>query len=1261
MPGGWNPQEEGVVYVEQTPAPIVLITAADTDIQVLASALNHLPQGFPEIRAVNLAALQQQLTIDTYAEEVLEKAQAIVVRLLGGVGYWPYGLEVVQDIAARTGAKLILLPGDDKPDPALFSRSTLPLTEVNQIWRYLIEGGVENIKQLLYFLANRCLGRNYQVALPQAVEKCDLYDFSVIHEGAIPPISPPSEGGLIGLIFYRAHYLAGNTKAIDALCQALVDRGLQPVPIFISSLRDPDVQAELIHYFQPKEGLPIRLLLNTTSFSLISPKPLYPASPTADDGTELWQKLDVPILQVILSGGGVVQWEAQQRGLSPTDTAMNVALPEVDGRIISRAVSFKSAQSKHPILQTEILGYEPLGDRISFVADLSARWVKLAETPVADRRIALILANYPNRDGRLANGVGLDTPESCIEILKALQQQGYAVTDIPENGDELIRQLTQGITNDRELNSIRAISQTLSWQDYHLFFENLPETVQAEMKTRWSEDLGQVDYPIAGLQFGNVFVGIQPSRGYDQDPSLNYHAPDLEPTHEYFAFYQWVRQDFGAAAIVHVGKHGNLEWLPGKAVALSEKCYPEIALGAMPHFYPFIVNDPGEGSQAKRRAQAVIIDHLTPPMTRAELYDDLQTLENLVDEYYEAMTLDPSRMKALREKIVEVLAASNLDEDLGIRLSPDLLKQGWDCFEEQVLTYLDRSLCELKEAQIRDGLHILGQCPSGEQLRDLIIAIARHPQAGRMGLTRAIAADSGYDFDPLQDDPAMVLDGAWRNVGQAIAAIAEFAAGAIDAMISGNSPDNIGPLKTGPQTQTELTWIQNHLLPNLQKTTQEITTLLHGLNGGYVPSAPSGAPTRGRSEVLPTGRNFYSVDIRAVPTESAWNVGRNAAETLIERYTQENGECPRSLGLSVWGTATMRTGGDDLAQALALIGVQPIWDGASRRVVDFEILPLAVLGRPRVDVTLRISGFFRDAFPNLIDLFNRAVLAVAALDEPDEMNPIAANAQTEVQQWQASGLTQEQAIERSTYRVFGSKPGAYGAGLQGLIESQNWTDDRDLAQAYLNWSGYAYTGVGEGRSVPEVYSQRLQQMQIVLQNQDNREHDILDSDDYYQFQGGMTAAVRNLSGSQPTVYLGDNSMTENPKVKSLKEEIAKVYRSRVVNPKWIEGVKRHGYKGAFEMAATVDFLFAYDATTRCVADHMYQGVAEAYLFDAENFAFLKQSNAWAARDMSERLLEAHQRGLWKNASAATIDRLRAIALDAEGEIEQQIPVKSVPL
>ncbi|MGI0489528.1 cobaltochelatase subunit CobN [Pantanalinema rosaneae CENA516] len=445
--------------------------------------------------------------------------------------------------------------------------------------------------------------------------------------------------------------------------------------------------------------------------------------------------------------------------------------------------------------------------------------------------------------------------------------------------------------------------------------------------------------------------------------------------------------------------------------------------------------------------------------------------------------------------------------------------------------------------------------------------------------------------------------------------------------------------------------MHTHLLPALKQTSEEITHLLRGLDGQYVPAGAAGAPTRGRPDVLPTGRNFYSVDIRAIPTETAWEIGRKAAEAVIERYTQEQGEYPKTLGLSIWGTSTMRTGGDDLAEALALLGVKPVWEGMARRVIDFEILPLSVLGRPRVDVTLRISGFFRDAFANLIDLFDQAVAAVAALDEPPEQNPLAVRVRQETQAWQSQGLSLEQAEVRSRYRIFGSKPGAYGAGLQGLIEAQNWTDDRDLAQAYINWSSYAYTGQGQGHSAPEAFAQRLQQMQVVLHNQDNREHDLLDSDDYYQFQGGLTAAVRSTQGQNPVIYFGDHSRPEQPKVRQLREEIARVYRSRVVNPKWIAGVMRHGYKGAFEMAATIDYLFAYDATTHCVEDHMYQGIAEAYLFDPVVQEFVQQKNPWALRDMAERLLEASQRGLWQQVSPQTLDQLRALVHEAEGTIE----------
>ncbi|MGG6267369.1 cobaltochelatase subunit CobN [Leptolyngbya sp. AN03gr2] len=1218
-PGGWTPDLEGVVFVEQTPAPIVMITAADTDIQTLSVAVAQLPSDFPEVRGVNLLQLQQQLTIDTYAEEVLEAAKVIVLRIIGGRSYWSYGLEVVRETVEQSGATLIVLPGDDRPDLDLMSHSTVPFAQVERVWRYFNEGGVENYRNALQFLAKTYLEIDCEVADPQVVPRVGLYRTG---ESCSYRSNTVCSARKVGILFYRAHYLSGNTAVIDELCQALCDRNLCPVPIFVSSLRDPDVQSELLTNFQ--KDYTIDILLNTTSFSLGS---------TDGDVPELWKALDVPILQVILSGGTVEQWREQLRGLSPRDTAINVALPEIDGRIISRSISFKAVQAKHPALQTEVVTYQAVSDRVQFVADLTRNWVELRRSEISDRKVALILANYPSRDGRLANGVGLDTPASCIEILKALQAQGYTVENIPENGDELVFKLTEGVTNDPEARELRKVNQSLSLSEYESYFSTLP--VQQPMIDRW--ETPPTDFLIPGIQLGNVFVGIQPARGYDRDPSLNYHAPDLEPTHDYLAFYYWVREVFEAQAIVHVGKHGNLEWLPGKSVALSENCFPEIAIAALPHFYPFIVNDPGEGSQAKRRAQAVILDHLTPPMTRAELYGGLQKLEALIDEYYEAQNLDPSRLNVVRDRILELVETDNLKAELPSD-SDSIL---------ELITNTDRYLCELKEAQIRDGLHIFGKCPEDRQLRDLIVAIARHPQPNRIGLTRAIAEDWELDIDPLTTDPAEPLNDQFRTVGDAIAAIETEAANLVDRLFQGDVPQ--GHIYT-----SELNWIQSFLLPALQNTHQEIDFLLHGLNGGYVPAAPSGAPTRGRPEVLPTGRNFYSVDIRSIPTESAWQVGRKAAEAIIERYTQENGEYPRTIGLSIWGTSTMRTGGDDLAEALALLGVQPVWDGISRRVVDFEILPLSVLGRPRVDVTLRISGFFRDAFPNLIDLFDQAVAAIAQLDEPSDQNPLAAQVKQETQTWVNSGLSVEIADRRSRHRIFGSKPGAYGAGLQGLIESQNWETDEDLARAYINWSSYAYSSSGAAQSAPEAFQNRLNQMQIVLQNQDNQEHDLLDSDDYYQFQGGLTAAVRSTQGKNPTTYFGDHSLPENPKVRSLNQQIARVYRSRVINPKWIAGAMRHGYKGAFEMAATIDFLFAYDATAQCVEDYMYQGVAEAYLFDSAVQEFIRSKNPWALRDMAERLLEANQRGLWKQTEQSTLDQLRAIVLEAEGVIEGQI-------
>ncbi|MGY4614025.1 cobaltochelatase subunit CobN [Thermostichus sp. OS-CIW-38] len=719
LPGGWDPSQSGVIFLEQDPAPIVILSAADTDLTALSAALRLLPGDFPAVRAANLLQLQQPLSLDDYAEKVLRQARLILIRLLGGRAYWSYGLEVAKQVAAEEGSTLIVIPGDDRPDWDLVSHSTVPLAVADRVWRYWLEGGAENVAACLLLLAGEFLGGQYSAPDPQGLPRLGIYQ---------PPIAPLADpqAPKVGILLYRAHVLAGNTEPVDQLAKALVERGLQPLCLYTYSLQDPDLPQAIRDHF----GSQIDLLLNTTSFSLARLDSHQP-------DVSLWQELDVPVLQVILSGGSRQSWEDSTRGLGARDLAMNVALPEVDGRIISRAVSFKAVQQRDPHLQTEVVAYAAVPDRVEFVADLAANWVKLRRTPANQRRLALILANYPSRDGRLANGVGLDTPASCVEILKVLAESSYRVGPLPQTGDELIRWLTQGQTYD-PLGSLRPARQWLSAALYREWFARLPEPIQTDLVRQWGDPPSR-DIPVVGLQLGQVFVGIQPPRGYDRDPSLNYHAPDLVPPHEYLAFYLWLRQVFAVQAVVHVGKHGNLEWLPGKGSALSATCYPEMALGPLPHFYPFIVNDPGEGSQAKRRAQAVIIDHLTPPLTRAELYGPLADLERLMDEYVQAQQMDPGRCPLIRAQIQELVRAEHLDQQFNLEKEED-----WN--------RLDGYLCELKESQIRDGLHIFGRIPAGEQLVDLVVALARYPGHGQLGITQAIARDWGWDWDPLTAD-----------------------------------------------------------------------------------------------------------------------------------------------------------------------------------------------------------------------------------------------------------------------------------------------------------------------------------------------------------------------------------------------------------------------------------------------------------------------------------------------------------------------------
>lgn len=1215
----------------QTPAEVIYISAADTELAALSEARQTMDDA-PTLRLANLGWLNHPFSVDKYIDDTASKSRLVIIRALGGAAYWRYAVEQFSARLREAGVMLAILPGDDKPDDELLVLSTIPEADWSALWSYMVEGGPANASGFLR-LAAHLIGQAERPPAAEPLLRAGYYWPGEATSDAASVTRAWHDGApVVAVVFYRALVQGAGLHPVNQMVKALLRRGLNPCPVFVASLKDPVSVATLETVFAAH---PPSVVLNATSFAVSSPDPAARGEKPA--ATPL-DAPGCPVLQMVFSASSEDAWDEAERGLSARDIAMNVALPEVDGRVLTRAVSFKSEAYFDAATECAIATYRARNDRIGFVADLAANWIALGRAAVAERRVALVLANYPNKDGRLANGVGLDTPAATIRVLEALNAAGYHLENQPRTARDLMQAILAGPTNWLTDRAARSGGETLPLDAYHRWYDALDWPVRQQIEDRWGPPeadpfCGDDGFSLSVLRYGHVVVGVQPARGYNIDPEETYHAPDLVPPHNYLAFYVWLRQSFGAQAIVHMGKHGNLEWLPGKAAGLSASCFPEIALGPMPHVYPFIVNDPGEGTQAKRRAQAVIIDHLTPPLTRAETYGPLRDLEVLVDEYYQAAGVDPRRIDHLRKEILSLMSTTGLDRDLG-----------GDDDADSRLARLDAYLCELKESQIRDGLHVFGTAPEGRLASDLASALVRVPRGPgvdkNMSFLRALSDDLGLNFDPLDCDFSTVWDGPkpailtdltadnWRSTGDTVERLELLATAIVDKVMQA----------PGPKSALVGNDIHSRVLPMIAACgPSEIDGLLSALDGRFVPPGTSGAPTRGRIDVLPTGRNFFSVDSRALPTRAAWSLGWKSASLLIERYLQDHGDWPRTLALTAWGTANMRTGGDDIAQALALMGVRPTWDEMSGRVTGFEIIPLGALGRPRVDVTLRVSGFFRDAFPAQIDLVASAATAVMQLDEDASDNPAA-------DKFRQDRTTLGEA--RAGYRVFGSKPGAYGAGLQALIDEKIWSDRKDFADAYLTWGGYAYGAGTEGQPATEEFRTRLGDVQLVVQNQDNREHDILDSDDYYQFEGGMSATVEALSGSAPEIYHNDHSRPERPVIRRLDEEIARVVRSRAANPKWINGVMRHGYKGAFEMAATVDYLFAFSATTNAVGHHHFDLVYDAYLADDAVRDFIARENAPALREMAERFAEAIARGLWvprSNSARAGIERI----LDAQ--------------
>jgi cobaltochelatase CobN len=1168
---------------------IWFLTTAATEVLALRSASESLPTDFPKVRAGS-----------PYTAEVkLDGVRCVLVRLLGGRRAWQDGFDSLRSQCIERGIPFLAFAGEAIPDAELTKLSTLPASLVTQAFGYLVQGGPDNLANLMRFVADTVLMEGFGFDAPAAVPDVHLWR---------APLERDAKKPLVGVVFYRAHLVAGNTRFINDLCDAIEARGAQALAISCYSLRG-------------KDGNPVVELLRAHKIDVLITTVLAAGGVAAAAGTpgaaggldgEAWEvsalaSLDVPIIQAPSCSTTSEQWLDSDAGLGPFDVTQGIAIPEFDGRIIAPPFAFYEVVDDGDGLGSEVRAYRTVPDRVARVAGIAVRYARLRKRTTRERKVVIILSAYPTKRSRLGNAVGLDTPASALRILNALRDQGYAVNRIPESSDALMAELADGLTYDAETLTPAQVAGAVGRLDAHAYtewFRELPEAARQDVEGKWGASPGRQrvhdgSLVFNGVDLGNVLVAIQPPRGYGDDPVAVYHSPNLPPAHHYLAFYRWLDQSFDADAVIHLGKHGTLEWLPGKAVGLSGSCYPDIAIGDMPFFYPFVVNDPGEGVQAKRRTHAVIIDHLLPPMTRADTYDDLAKLEQLFDEYARLQSMDPSKLAALRMQIWQQIGASSIDRDLGIAEAPP--EEDFD----NVILNVDGYLCGLKDAQIRGGLHILGDVPEGETLVDLVLAITRLGHGKVPSLRRSVAAQ--LDLDVEAKETLDQLEAECRKLVER-------------AQKRGWSVD--------PNDLPTLQWVCDWLVPKLRKSGDEIRNLLIGLDGRYVPAGPSGTLTRGGAHVLPTGRNFYSIDPKALPTQLSWDVGVKLADAVLERHKQEAGGYPTTVGIVLWGTAIMRTQGDDVAEALALLGVRPVWENESRRVVGLEAIPLAELGRPRIDVTLRISGFFRDAFPNLVSLLDEAVALVAELDESPEDNYV-------------------RKVGSNDPRLFGPAPGAYGVGVFAAIESGNWRSDDDLAAVYIAWSGYSYGRAGFGIANEDAMRRRFAAIEVAVKNQDNREHDIFDSDNYLEDHGGMIATIRSLTGRDPKAWFGDSSNPAAPQVRSLAEEAARVVRTRVINPRWIAGMQRHGYKGAFEMAATVDYLFGYDATAGVVDDWMYERVTESYVADPGVREFFQKSNPWALKAIAERLLEANTRGMWK-ASETALSALRSAVLEAEG-------------
>jgi len=1220
-----------------------------------------------QVHARTQTQLFDEARCQAFVREAL-KADVCIIYLHGGARSFPAFARLTEElekIPAKDRPLVHVQPsgGDEDSIEAAREHSTAFGTPLwDEMHRYMLLGGPQNFHSLLLFLHNRVHKTTLPCPPPQALPDDGIYhpaysqtpSLETYLAERVDPAKPT-----IGLWFYQTYWLNSNLAFIDALIHSLEAHGANVLPVF--HLRYKDVQrgnraADGVseYYFKNADGSPrIQALINPLLFSLTLVAPAF---------KELLPGLNVPFIQALCCSAPYAHWLESVQGLPTMDVSYAAAQPEFDGALITVPVATREQEQTDPLTGALLSRYKPILERVDKLVRLTLNWGKLGQIPVAERRVAIVFHHYPPRNDRIGCAAGLDSFASVNQLLSAMRQQGYQIDEEYNDADTLAHALRDKMTCDRRWLTPEQMAERSQAQagaeQYQSWHAELPVQIQEKMRADWGEMPGELfvhqgQMHFAGLHNGNVFLTIQPPRGYLEQIDKVLHDMYLSPPHHYLAQYRYIRDVFKAHAVIHVGKHGSLEWLPGKALGLSGQCYPDLAIMELPNIYPYIINDPGEGTQAKRRSYCCIIDHLTPAFTNADLHDDLARVQGLVAEYMAAQGEDPGKLAILQPMLWEAVVAADLDKDL--QADEATAMADFPAFLDRLHSYVE----EIGDTMINNGLHVLGQAPAGERLSEFVVQLTRLPNGEVPSLRESLVAAMGYNYDEVLEERgsrqarfgnrsgAEVLRQAHQQALALVAGLAEqgFNPEAADSLAASF------PLGQRPAVASVLHYIASQLVPNIHRCTEEIDATLAALSGAFVRPGPSGAPSRGQADILPTGRNFYSVDPNKIPSPAAWEVGVRLGDALITRYLEETGRYPDSIGILVYGTVTMRTKGDDIAEILYLMGLKPVWQKGSGNVCGLEVIPLAELGRPRLDVVPRISGFFRDSFPNLVELIDDAARMVATLEEKEEMNFLRRNVLRDVAAYRKEGLSEEEAFREATFRVFGCPPGTYGAGVSELVESKNWQTQEDLGNNYIRYSSHAYGQGSYGKERPAAYRHQLSRMDVTVKNEDSREYDMMSCTDYYNYYGGMIVAVKTVRGHLPFALMGDSSDPKRVRMRTTQEEAKHVLRSRLTNPKWLEGMKRHGYKGAGDISHVMDIVLGWDATAEVIDDWMYSRIAQSYALDPAMRDWMHEVNPHALHNILDKLLEAISRGMWQ-AEPEMEEQLRNAYLETEGEIEE---------